>query len=218
MIEFIQQCIYEYNLNPLNIEKILESRKYSTCLWLELDRIFSVKCNGNCLLDNQIYFKYNISIQMNIIFNFYDNEHYLINSTLICDKYFGTINNTKNTLDDIDFIIDLLLLLYAKNSINITDIIYSPKTSLISNMPYLECKYDIKNIIQIITRFTIKSTNSKQKQINKIFDVNGLFYNQTIILLNQYFDGTIIVYPTINITNSNTIPTYIYIVSVFIRY
>ena len=43
-------------------------------------------------------------MEMNIIFNF-DN-----NSTIICDEHFGTMNNTQNTLNDIDFIIYSLLL------------------------------------------------------------------------------------------------------------
>ena len=65
-------------------------------------------------------------------------------------------------------------------------------------MPYLKCEYDMKNIKHLSSIFTVRSTNSKQQQINQIFEQNGLFYNQTVSLLNEYFDGAIAVYPTNN--------------------
>ena len=56
-----QECIYEYDLNPLNITKFFQTREYATCIWLQLDSIFTINCNGNCS-DNIAYSFYDINM------------------------------------------------------------------------------------------------------------------------------------------------------------
>eukprot|EP01084_Bolivina_argentea_P176955 306118_1 len=136
-------------------------------------------------------------MEFDIIFNI--NTDSTNNTQQICediDSYFGTLNNTADTLNGIDLIIYTLLLIQHTPSIK--RIMSLPQTQLLSSQAYLTCSYIMHNDhdTSLLTQFTVKSVLENKNEIQTLFVSDSLFYNKTILLLNEYFGDSIIIIPT----------------------
>eukprot|EP01084_Bolivina_argentea_P040240 74371_1 len=62
---FPKSCDIEYQLNPLNMSKLISTRDHIPCYWLELSSVFNTICRGTCNNDITFYI-YNQSMELHI--------------------------------------------------------------------------------------------------------------------------------------------------------
>eukprot|EP01084_Bolivina_argentea_P086194 155798_1 len=193
-----KSCSIQYEFTPFDFSKIIQNAHFIDCWWIDISDIFSPFCDGTCGT-NLTYFLYNISfdLDINVIINEIDGfGNVFVNSTesfIVCDELFGNINVTTETLNNIDAIYDTLLSLYSQNEIN--DMTKPTQTILRNNLNYLECETDASNgnNVPLSVSFTIESTVDDPKQIDKLFEIHSVFYNKSLLLIEEYFDFTIVV-------------------------
>eukprot|EP01084_Bolivina_argentea_P180357 311588_1 len=126
---FYQSCEYKYQLsNEVNLLNILSDDNVPNCYWMDIadTKIMVPECKGSCA-DKIEYTQYNITFPLNMwLIDDKDQNKYnhsnLTQSFVVCDEYFGLVNDTIDSLSSIDAIFYYVLQLLSE----INDIIIPP--------------------------------------------------------------------------------------------
>ena len=117
-----------------------------------------------------------------------NNNNFTTKSFKICNKYFGTENDTLESLDTIDAVFSSVLNIIEDASDIINNVLVSPFTKLTDGLTKIECDEKAEtNIISIITNTTVDSALSGRAQIDGIFGRDSQFINDSKKLLSEVF-------------------------------
>lgn len=176
--DFYQDCTYKYDLN-FSLSNLLSQKYRPNCYWLEIGQLYLPKCSGTCG-DKLVYTQYNKTFVLNVIFNSNTTESYQK-----CDKYFGSTNDTEDSLSSIDAVFGYVLNIIANipNSI-LHDVLFPPDTALREEV---YCTMEDKNEIKITTDVTIEADDRNGEAIDSMFDPDGQFINTSAKLLSELF-------------------------------
>eukprot|EP01084_Bolivina_argentea_P052804 96962_1 len=185
---FHQQCIFEYEVNQLNLAKFIKTRNKTSCYWLEMNQVFNVMCKGNCNNEMKLYF-YDQSFSFDIAFDAADSNQSALFT--ICDTYFGNINNTDDSLNSIDAIFqNVLTTISAFNRFEIYSIFHPPFSILSDGRMYINCSNDFDSI-QITTNVTIQSGIKTQEEFDQLFHIDSTFVIQSQQLISELFGSPV---------------------------
>eukprot|EP01084_Bolivina_argentea_P269852 458737_1 len=186
---FPKQCTMEYSINPLDIETFLGTIKYVSCYWLNINYVFSASCNGNCN-DDTTYFKHQQSIDFDINFDVTLYNKSVLSET--CNNFFETINDTENTLNHMDRIfMNVLKIVGGIDSFTINDVLTYPYTVLRDG--FIDCNNSF-DTIHINTNVTIQSGIENKDELDKTFNHNSVFVNESQRLLSNLFGVSVTVH------------------------
>eukprot|EP01084_Bolivina_argentea_P233266 392938_1 len=186
---FHQECTYQYSLaNNFSLVNLLNNKNKPDCYWLEIGQLYQAHCEGTCG-DKIIYYHYNQTINLDLIF-----DHDLENDNNIsyrkCNEYFGTNNDTEDSLSSIDAVFESVLytiISFSSNDFILHDIITPPMTLLSDGKTFIECTKKQRNIIKITTNLTIETRIQNENRITEIFDESSPFVNTSATLLSKLF-------------------------------
>eukprot|EP01084_Bolivina_argentea_P259599 438073_1 len=184
---FHQSCSMKYKLGLFNLTKLINTRQYIQCYWLEIAESLQVICDGNCG-ENGTYFIYNKSVPFDIYFNVnIDNESWTDKTESICHSYFRSMNETEDTLNSIDFILERILVIGSiQDSFKITDIIKSPQSILRDGLSQINCSQTFK-VLLITTEIVIKSGIDDKMEFDQLFHEESPFMLEAQHLLSSFF-------------------------------
>ena len=83
---------------------IVQETSAGECVWLDLNEVYRARCAGTCG-EEMVYDRSHTPFDLDIEFD-------VSNETVaytICDKYFGTSNDTKNSLQSMDILFEYIL-------------------------------------------------------------------------------------------------------------
>ena len=193
----MKSCKYEYYVNTLNISKILktESSSNTKCFWMDISDIFTPYCIGSCYDNHYIY---NISLDFDVIIDNYNLTKYEITDK--CMHFFGSINETEDTLFGIGAIFDnIIQLVYPYKIIQVID---GPNSYLRDNKMELDCTdlsafgevhltviFSVSSIIDNQYEFKLLWSNPTFKE--KVEELLSLRFGLTVKVQISYIDQDI---------------------------
>lgn len=135
-------------------------------------------------MDNKLdYNNYNKVLNCKIVFKFDSVEINDVIPTkhdralLLCDIYFGNVNDRENSLISMNIIFEYVLLLISSNDHHaIRKIVHSPTTKLSQDTEFIECTAEFSSIGVVIN--LTKSSPWDEEYVNRIFQDNGFFVNK----------------------------------------
>eukprot|EP01084_Bolivina_argentea_P270183 459365_1 len=182
--DFQQQCKFKYQLSAtVNLISILNDSNRADCYWIEIGQLYEAFCDGTCG-DKFQYNEHNQSFNLDL-------EFYNRNTTKsfdICNEYFGTFNDTTDSLSSIDAVFYYTLSIIASdpNSL-IHDVINNPETILRDGLLKVGCQNKKQNTIKITTDVTIESAEIDTKVIDALFSKGSQFIETSEKLLSKLF-------------------------------
>eukprot|EP01084_Bolivina_argentea_P020176 37537_1 len=197
--DFYQECKYEYELrDDFSLIDILNNEYRPNCYWLDIGELYQASCEGTCD-DKMVYTQYNVTFDLNL--EFIDNsdddtyDNYNGNATKSytkCKQYFGSINDTSDSLNSIDAVFYSVLNVIANIPQSILhDVVIPSNTILRDNLSKIECVNEKVNIIRITTDVGVEADHSNERDIDTLFDENSKFINESTLLLSKLFGITI---------------------------
>ena len=182
---------YKLNSNTFDLSKLMETRDYIYCYWLEISETFDIICEGNCD-DTVIYYQYNVSVDFDIEFeNDPKNITTQKSAYSICDTYFGDINVTMETLGSMTAIFESILSFLSFNDpFTLHRITHPPETDLRTGASMINCTYQF-DVLQIVTNMYILSGIGDQNEFDQTFDEDSAFVEEAQQLLSEFFDAPI---------------------------
>eukprot|EP01083_Nonionella_stella_P246836 856498_1 len=184
---FPQQCTMQYQLNPLNISKLV-TFNHIGCFWMEISRILTPTCHGSCNEDIQLY-PHNSSLELNVYFN--TTNHSKDELFAICDERFGSTNATLDTLSTIDGIFGHILDIKF-DSFEVYEILNGPYTEFRDNALELNCTKSF-HLIRLQTDITIHSGIEDEDEFNELFLNDREFIKTAEQLLSALFGIQVVV-------------------------
>ena len=138
-----RSCSYTYSLeDEFDLVSILNDEYRPNCYWLEIGQLYRAYCIGTCG-DSVEYYLYNKTLNLEMIFEEDENgtvhtdSNYTTRSYKTCNEYFGTINDTRDSLNTIDDLFYWVL----NNAVDLSDIIHGilkyPMTMIAANTTLL---------------------------------------------------------------------------------
>eukprot|EP01084_Bolivina_argentea_P077495 140559_1 len=141
-------------------------------------------------------YQYDIFLNYDITFHFdsvhsveinKDNQFNNYTTQSICHIYFGNISNTNSSLNGMDGIFkEVLLLISEINSYTIKSIIKCPSSKLRDGDLFINCTQYF-NLLQITMNLSIASDDREYKNIDKLFNDDGVFIKMSEPLLSDFF-------------------------------
>ena len=188
--DFQRECQYQYQLSEdkINLFEILQDDDRPSCYWLDIGQLFIASCQGTCD-DDRKYNQFNVTFDLDLVLSFDDLEtNTTTRSYRVCQRYFGIINDTEDSLSSIDAVFyDVLQIISGPGQL-VHDIIISPQSELSdSSNNYIKCLNEDENIIQITTNLTIDSVSDNQNEIDNVFNPNSDFISKSEELLSALF-------------------------------
>eukprot|EP01084_Bolivina_argentea_P305981 528664_1 len=206
----------EYQLNPLNLSKIMATQ--AKCFWIELSSLLTTFCDGTCN-NNISLFTYNQSLDFDIYLNTSNESNDREMEIILCEARFDTINDTDDTLDQIDAIFQSILSGFF-NRKQIYKVLNGPYTELRDGLKY-DCTKPF-SIIKLKTYILVESGIESKSEFDELFDNNGKFIKEAQKLLTQFFGIQVILKPismsTINKISKGLKTEYVSIIIVFILF
>lgn len=200
---FPKSCEYNYEWNSdFDLSSLLQTKEYIDCYWFEVSQAFDINCDGNCYDPIEIY-NYNITIDFDIFFNFekVQNMSAAKKAFLTCDHYFGDVNDTEDTLRNIDGLFSYVFSIISRsNPFKIYEMLSLPSTSLATGSMEINCTYNFSNI-QITTSIPLLSGIDGEKEFYKLFDDGSDFHNDLEQLLSDFFQVPISIDRTVSVTD-----------------
>ena len=186
-----RSCEYKYQVLPLNTSKFLAAATSGNvdCYWLNILEILQPECVGECYQNITLY-KHNASLLVTVVIDPGDRS----SDELItkCHLFFGSVNNTAETLSDIDSLFEDILK-SAFDEQEIDDVVYGPDSMLTDHKDQLPC-LDASEFETIYLNITMEILSAIQdsNQFNKLWEKNE-FVEGCERLLSQYFEMTIVI-------------------------
>eukprot|EP01084_Bolivina_argentea_P089718 161829_1 len=164
-----------------------DTNHWQICFWLLSNEAYTISCNDNGNYSKTLNWNsFTVSWKISVII---DNANASY-SLLMCDKYFGNMNQTTNTVIIMQAIIYEAILSCA--SAELILIQTPPTIQLENNQQSIQCAYGTQNSILLSVHFVVKASNKNDSYITKLFETNGDCYIQSLELLNKYFDSSTI--------------------------
>ena len=174
----------------------MEDDNKPDCYWLDIGELYIESCQGTCD-DDRWYNQFNQTFELDLILQYEDDYNDANRTSTItnttgsftaCDRYFGTINDTDESLSSVDAVFYNVLQLISGPGELLHEIIYSPFSKLSgTNLLYVTCTNEPTNIIPIITEVTVSSASSNQQEIDAVFESDGEFITTSQELLSKLF-------------------------------
>eukprot|EP01084_Bolivina_argentea_P088891 160489_1 len=181
------------------IPQILNAKDYAGCLWININDIYDIQCDGNCkFIENT---QQNVSFLLDITFEDEDGAALTgLSLTQLCNSYFSNINDTESSIDSIDVIfIGVLTILKATTDEYkvINELTKLPYTELRNALQYLECN-EMQQPLKLQTSLTLEmeTQNEETAIIYTLFKDGSEFAIQSELLIEELFQSAL----TINIT------------------
>eukprot|EP01084_Bolivina_argentea_P088893 160493_1 len=206
------ECEFTYTMSTYFangiLPQILEGKNATDCLWVNINDIYDIECNGNCKsIENTYAFtEQNVSFNLDITFKG-DNNEQLTGIPLknVCQTYFSTIYDTQISVDSID-VIFVAILTVLKSTMDqytiINELTNLPNTQLRNALQYVECE-SMQQPLKLETHLTISlGVESRDDSIMyALFDDESEFIKQSKAPIEELFQVAV----TINITIIDTV-------------
>eukprot|EP01083_Nonionella_stella_P081927 225971_1 len=175
---FPKSCDWKYQLNELNLRKFLMAMDDPSvsCYWMELSTLLTANCSGTCNTDLDLY-DYNQSLVLYARIN-----GSMSDVLAVCNEFFGTLNDTINTLSDIDAIFEFIFRVMF-TPFQIYDITEGPYSELrdIDDLTQLNCS--TFQGIKLHTIVNVMSGIDTKQAFDKLFDEQFISEVQRLLLL-----------------------------------
>eukprot|EP01083_Nonionella_stella_P276802 940870_1 len=196
--QFDRQCEYKYALSNVSLGDILKEQSKPHCYWMDIGQLYKATCEGTCA-DAMEYHQYNKTFDLDMYFesdaydDSNDDEDDAQNTTksyAVCKEYFGSKNDTEESLSSIDTIFSYVLNLMRSgtgDNFIIHDILLPPLTILRDGLQQMECQNADINRIKIRCNVVIDSAETRERVIDDLFDADSQFVTTSAVLLSELF-------------------------------